>query len=214
MAERTVVDQVKNAIRYSDGTIKLMNVRFSFPHLGTPQENVNEQTGKVKLSYGCSFILPKETHEEAKDLCVKVIKELMAANDVKIPKAMWFILDGEEKEQEEYQEAYVVSSNEARRPSTRYRDGTVMTPEEADEEVMGGFWGHALIRPWYFNGKARGATQNYPKRIPAGLVGVQLIDNTTETFGQGRVSDEGVFGNEDDSKSSGKGRSNGDEDEL
>ena len=37
--------------------IYLSNVRLSFPHLAEPQRQVNEQTGKERISYNCEFIL-------------------------------------------------------------------------------------------------------------------------------------------------------------
>ena len=40
--------------------IFLSNVRLSFPHLAEPQRQVNEQTGKERISYNCEFIMPQD----------------------------------------------------------------------------------------------------------------------------------------------------------
>ena len=40
--------------------IYLSNVRLSFPHIIEPQRQVNEQTGKERISYNCEFIMPKD----------------------------------------------------------------------------------------------------------------------------------------------------------
>ena len=40
--------------------IFLSNVRLSFPHLAEPQRNVNEVTGKERISYNCEFIMPQD----------------------------------------------------------------------------------------------------------------------------------------------------------
>jgi hypothetical protein len=208
MAERTVVTKVSNATLFSDGTIKVENVRFSYPHLGSPYEGKDDSGNQTKR-YTIVGMMPKKTHLAAKDLIKKVIEDMIKKEDVKIPKERWFLGSGDDKEQEEYADHWIIAAAESRRPSARFKDGSVMTPEEADEEIVGGYWGHVLIRPWYFSGKAKNGS-TYPKRICAGLVGAQLI-RTDETFGEGRVSDEGVFGNEDDGSSGG---SNDDDDDL
>mgnify|MGYP003652239883 CR=1 FL=1 len=38
----------------------LSNVRLSFPHLAEPQKQINEQTGKERISYNCEFIMPQD----------------------------------------------------------------------------------------------------------------------------------------------------------
>ena len=40
--------------------IFLSNVRLSFPHLAEPQRQVNEQTGKERISYNCEFLMPQD----------------------------------------------------------------------------------------------------------------------------------------------------------
>lgn len=190
MAERKVVEKVENATLYSDGTIKIENVRFSFPHIGTPQEN-EDDNGKKSLKYGNVAMLPKKTHVAAKNLVKSVIQKLMTDNDAKVANDKWFLADGDQKEQEEYSGYYVINASESKRPSARKRNGEQMTPQEADDAFYGGCWGNVFIRPWYFNGKAKNG-KAYPKRICAGLVAVQFVRDD-EPFGEGRINDDGVF---------------------
>jgi hypothetical protein len=190
-AERTIVKKVENAVLYSDGTIRLDNVRLSFPHIGTPQENENDD-GKKTFKYGVAGMLPKKTHIAAKDLCKEVIQKLMKDNDAKVATDKWFLANGDDKEQPEYAEHFIVATSESRRPTARKRNGEVMTPQEADDAFYGGCWGNLLIRPWYFNGKAKGSSKSYPKRVCCGIVAVQFLRDD-DAFGEGRVTDEGVF---------------------
>lgn len=189
-AERKVVKQVENATLYSDGTIRIDNVRLSFPHIGTPQDNENDD-GKTVKKFGVTGMLPKKTHNAAKDLIKAVIVKLIEDNETKVAKDKWFLLNGDDKEQEEYAGHFVVSTSESKRPTARKRDGSAMTPDEADEIFYGGCWANIFIRPWYFNGKAKGG-KTYPKRVCAGLVAIQFVRDD-EPFGQGRIDDDGVF---------------------
>ena len=40
--------------------IVLSNVRLSFRHLAEPQRQVNEATGKERISYNCEFLMPQD----------------------------------------------------------------------------------------------------------------------------------------------------------
>ena len=40
--------------------IFLSGVRLSFPHLAEPQRQINELTGKERISYNCEFIMPQD----------------------------------------------------------------------------------------------------------------------------------------------------------
>lgn len=188
--ERTVVKKVQDATLFSDGTIRLDNVRLSFPHIGEPQENENDD-GKKQLKFGVVAMLPKKTHSAAKDLVKSVILKIIEDEETKVAVDKWFLTNGDDKEQEEYAGHFIISANETKRPTARKRNGEVMTPEEAEETFYGGCWGNVFIRPWYFNGKAKNG-KTYPKRICAGLVAVQFVRDD-EPFGEGRISDDGVF---------------------
>lgn len=195
MAERTVVTKVQNAVLYSDGAIRIDNVRLSYPHLAAPFASEGDE-GQTKLSYSVEGMLPKDTHRAAKDLVKKVIEDLLAENKAKVPTANWFLKDGdklaeEDEKKEQCAGNFIVKASEKRRPTVRNRKGEVLTPEEAEQLVYGGCWGNILLRPWYFNGKAKNG-KTYPKRILSNLIAVQFVRDD-EAFGEGRISDDGVF---------------------
>lgn len=200
MAERTVVTKVTNAVLYSDGSIRVDNVRFSYPHFDKPFESEGDD-GNKKLQYSCDGMLPKETHGAAKELIKKVINDLMVKNDTKVGTSFWFLKDGDKLAEEDDKKGglaghWVVKASEKRRPSVRKRNGEQMTEREIENEIYGGMWGSLLIRPWYFNGKAKNG-KTYPKRILANLIAAQKVRDD-EPFGEGRISDDGVFDSVDD----------------
>lgn len=203
MTKLTEVKRVKNAVLLSDGEnefIRLDNVRISFPAVGTPDPEVDDEgnprldkKGKQKMRFKLSAMLPKKTHLEAKDLCVEVMNKLLRKNDAKVAQDKRFISNGDETDREEYQGHWVVNAAETRRPPVRDRKGElVMEAEAIDTLIYAGCWANVLIRPWYFNGKAKGAKKDYPKRIACGLTGVQFSRDDTP-FGGGRVDEEDVW---------------------
>lgn len=193
--DRTIVKKVQNAILYSDGSIRIDNVRFSYPHIDAPYESENDD-GQKKAAFSIAGMMPKETHTEAKNLLKEVIQGLLTKNDVKVGTGFWCLADGDKLAEEDdgkelYAGHFIVKASEKRRPSCRKRTGEIMSEREIEDEIYGGMWGNILIRPWYFNGKARNG-KTYPKRILANLIGVQKVRDD-DPFGEGRVSDEGVF---------------------
>lgn len=194
MSERTVVTKVSNAVLFSDGSIRIDNVRLSYPHLDKAFESEGDD-GNKKSSFSVDAMLPKSTHKAAKDLIKKVIEDLMIENDTKVKTENWFLKDGDQSDKLEYEGHWLAKSAEARRPTVRNRDGSVMTEREVADLVYGGCWGNVFLRPWYFAGKAKNG-KTYPKRVLANLLGVQFVRND-EPFGEGRISDDGVFGEVD-----------------
>lgn len=200
MAEREVVSKVTNAVLYNDGTIKIENVRASYPHLGAAFKSKNDD-GKEETSWGLAAMLPKATHTAAKDLVKKVITELMQKNEAKVATENWFLKNGDDKEQPEYAGHFIINaSDKSRRPITRNRKNEVIEADAADQLFYGGCWVDVLIRPWYFNGVAKNG-KKYPKRICAGIVSVKFRGDD-EPFGDSIVGDDGVF---DDDETSGSG---------
>lgn len=190
MAERTVVAKVTNAVQYSDGTIRIDNVRLSYPHLDIPYKSEGDD-GNTKESFSLEAMLPKGTHTAAKDLIKKVLNQIQVDNDAKVKTEHWFLKNGDESDKPEYEGHFLVKASDTRRPSVRNRDGSVMSEREIGDRIYGGCWGNILIRPWYFNGKAKNG-KTYPKRLLANLVAVQFVRDD-EPFGEGRISDEGVW---------------------
>lgn len=191
---REIAKKVKNAILYTDGTIRISGVRFSYPHLAKPYKG-DDDKGEAK--FGLVGMLPKKTHRAARDLCNERIDELLKENKVKaLPSDKKFLRDGDDSGKEDYADHWTVSARETRRPPLRNRANEVVEPEDANEVFQPGFWGDILIRPWYQNNK-------FGKRVNAGLSSVQMVKKD-EVFGEGRLSDEDLddtfedYGEDDD----------------
>lgn len=179
MAKREIVQKVANAVLYSDGMIRIDNVRCSFPHLDKPWAKEEGDTPRFSIV----AMLPKDTHSAAKDLCVKRINELMKENRVeKLGSDKKFIRNGDDSGRDEYEGHWTVSAAENRRPSVRGRDNEVLTPDEILDTVYGGCYVSVLIRPWFQDNK-------YGKRVNAGLVAVRFMRDG-EPFSEAHISDE------------------------
>lgn len=204
MAALTELKRVKHAVLYEDPSSKtkcilLENVRLSYPFVGTPGED-EDDNGNTKSAYRLVAMLPKSTHTDAKEMVKALIKELMAANDVKVPTEMWFLADGdaekyEDKKYEAFHGHWLVSAKDAqRRPTARNRKGEVMDDiKKIDDTFFGGVWANVMIRPWYFSGKTKSSAKTYPKRVLAGLQSLQH-HHDDKPFGNGRIDDSDVYG--------------------
>jgi len=190
--------------------ILLERVRLSFPAIGHMKEDENED-GSTKKAYKAVPMLLKDTHVEAKDMFVQVMNELMTANKVKIPPEYRCIKNGDDSEREEYQNHWTISCSETRRPPARDETGRLyLDPAKVkdgdqveailnniDEIFHGGVIATVLVRPWYFDGKVKGKTKTYPKRICCGLTGIQFVEDDGTSYGQGRIDDSAVWGSAD-----------------
>lgn len=193
MANLTLVKKVKNAVLYHDAKgeplIRLDCVRLSYPYVGTPSDEENDDGVKTK-KWRVVAMLPKATHEAAKMLVEEEINKLIKKNESKVPKDKWFLTDGDEKEDETAEGHWLVAASDGKiRPKARDRQGNVMDDiDKIDETFYGGCWGHVLIRPWFFAGKSKKSTKSYPKRVSAGLNAVVFFKDD-KPFGSGRVDD-------------------------
>lgn len=200
MAKLEKVKEVKHGALYIDEKdqyyIRLEECRLSYPYLGTPSSDENDN-GDTQKKWRIVFMLPKKTHVELKDLIVEVINKLQKAN-VNVPKDRWFIKNGDENEDENMHGHWLVSASDGKyRPKVRDEDNQVMDDVgEIDDKFYGGCWGHGLIRPWFFDGKSRNAKKPLPKRVVAGLSSVVFFDDD-KPFGAGRVDDGDVWGDSD-----------------
>jgi hypothetical protein len=208
MSERTIVKKVKNAVLFSDGTIRLDNVRFSYPNLAKPYVGKNDD-GKETARYSVVAILPKSTHEEAKKLCVERLNELLKENKIdKIGADKKFIRNGDDAAKDEYENAYTVSAGETKMPDLRGKGGKEkLTQAQAEELFYGGMYGHTLIRPWFQN------SQKWGKRVNAGLVAAVFHEHG-EPFGDSRITAKDVDDSFDDLDEDGAGLAPGDDDDL
>lgn len=202
---RTIVEQVENCIRYSDGTIKVQMVRATYPHVFKMQEQTDAKTGAVSKSFSIGGLLPKATHEAAKALITRqinaIIKENNSVNGVaqKLPADRKCLKDGDPTSDDdvakpENEGMWVLSTRESsKRPATlsNVKDratGKVkrLSPDNAEDvaKIYGGCWVDLLFRLWWQN-------NSYGKRVNGGIVAVQFRKDDV-AFGAGRISDEEI----------------------
>lgn len=222
------IDSGENYKIYQEGENKFIyieNVRLSFPAIGHMKENKDDDTGKVSKKYAGVPMLNKKTHVEAKDAFVKLMNELMAKNEVKIPPEYRCIKNGDDTDREEYAGHWTISASESRRPAARDAKGKLILDLEKiddaeeveallnkiDETFYAGCYVNVLLRPWYFNGTAKGSSKKFPKRICCGLTAIQFFKKG-DPFSQGRIDDSGVdwssAGGNDDDDDLGESKSN------
>lgn len=208
MAALVLLKSVKNGKLFQDPKSKVKciyieNVRASYPFVGTPGKDESEDGSEARDSWRVVGMLPKDTHGEVKKMCDDLIKELKAANDnVSVPSDMFFIQDGDGEKYDPNDDKlklmnghWLVSAKDGRiRPRCYNQKGEVIDDiSKIDDMFYGGCWINLMIRPWYFNGIAKGKTKKFPKRMLAGLSSVQFHHDDTP-FGTGRIDDTGVFG--------------------
>ena len=193
-APRTIVEEAKNASGaviarlYSDGTILLKDLRFSYPHVFIAKAQVDKKTGKLGApKFSIQGLMPKTTHKPAKDLVKKVCDGILAEKKVgRIKDDAKFMKDGDLQAKDECDGMYVISASEqaTRPPKVRGPDASPWNATDHAARIYGGCYGNILIRPWWQDNE-------YGKRINAGLVAVQFVRDG-EPFGSGGVSDEEI----------------------
>lgn len=178
-------------------TVKLNNVRLSYPQLFTAKamQNPDGTTGKPKFS--ATFLLNKKTHakeiKQIEDLIQRACLEKFGKANIKLKHTA--LRDGEEKEDKEgYGEdvMFVPATSESRIPVVD-ADKTPLT--EADGKIYGGCYVNAIIRLFAYSHPVGG------KGVSAGLQAVQFA-KSGESFGAARVDPNEAFDDvsgEDDS---------------
>jgi len=205
MATREIVTKVSNAVLYSDGTVRIDNVRASYPHLDKAYQAPPDKDGKqAEPKFSIVGMLDKKTHVAAKDLIVQVMNDIQKKEDTKVAKDKKFIKDGDDGDKSEYEGYYTVSARESRRPRVRHRNGEPMSEKEIQDIIYAGCRVNILIRPWFQDNA-------FGKRINAGLMAVQFARDD-EQIGEGRIDDEGVFESLDDGDDGMGGSSSSDDD--
>lgn len=178
-----VVRKVANAAVLDDGTIRVSNVRLSYPHLDKPYKKEGDP-GVAK--YGVVGLLPKDTHKAAKKLIEEEIEKVLKEAKVKaLASDKKCLRDGDESGKEEHEGSWTLSAREERRPILKEsNDGelTTVEPEDAKETFYGGCWASLLIELWFQNNK-------HGKRVNASLRAVTKKADD-EAFGEGRISEE------------------------
>jgi hypothetical protein len=220
MAKKEVVKRVKNAVLYSDGSIRVDTVRLSYPHLARPQVETDDDGNKKGESYSGKFQMPKATHRAAKDLLKEAIEGLLKEHKLKaLPSEKKFLRDGDQSGKPEDEGMFLISAREKKRPSCRHRNKSPMDKEEIEERLYGGAWVTVLIKPWF-------QSNGFGKRVNANLLAVQEVRGLdpdgnpypdAKPYGEGRISEsdiDEVFDSYDDDDDADSGFSADDDDEL
>lgn len=211
-APRTVVETAYyegtkdvQAILYSDGTILINGIRFSYPHFGKAFEAKSDD-GKVTDKWSMKGMMPKKTHKPAMRLMKKHMEDMMKANNTSdLASDRKYLRNGDDLGKTEMKDHFVFSASETSPPKVRDRNAQKIDLTDKEKEALrkdptaikqaiekkidamfyGGAWGNALIRPWWQN------HQKHGKRVNSGLSAVQFAKDD-EPFGEGRIDDEAV----------------------
>jgi len=187
--------------------IFLSNVRLSFPHLAEPQRQVNEQTGKERISYNCEFIMAQDHAgfqqfmQKYGALAVEKWKE--HANTV-----MGMIQGdrktrcygrGEEKVNKKTFQPYdgyaghvFITAGRDSQPQMIQADGQPIDPantmayQALARKMYGGCRVNAAVKPWLQDNK-------HGRGIRADLIAVQFAGDD-KPFGEGAVDASNLFG--------------------
>ena len=187
--------------------IFLSNVRLSFPHLAEPQRQVNEQTGKERISYNCEFIMPQDHAgfgqfmRQYGELALEKWKEhaqtvmQMIQNDrktrcygrgeEKINKKTFQPYDG-------YAGNVFITAGRDQQPQMIQADGQPIDPantmayQQLARKLYGGCRVNAAIKPWLQDNK-------HGRGIRCDLIAVQFFQDDT-AFGEGNVDASSLFG--------------------
>lgn len=187
--------------------IFLSDVRLSFPHIAEPQKQINEQTGKERISYNCEFIMPadhagfRQFYEHYGKMMVATFAEhagtvmTMIQNDrklrgfgmgtEKINKKTFKPYDG-------YEGNAFITAGSDRQPQMIQADGNPVDPANTmavmsvARKLYGGCRVNAAIKPWVQKNK-------HGNGIRCDLVAVQFLRDDT-AFGEGSTDVTGMFG--------------------
>ena len=187
--------------------IFLSNVRLSFPHLAEPQRQVNEQTGKERISYNCEFIMPQDhagfrqfmqrygalalekwkEHAQAVMAMVQQDRKTRCygMGSEKINKKTFQPYDG-------YAGHVFITAGRDNPPQMIQADGTPIDPantmayQQLARKMYGGCRVNAAIKPWPQDNK-------HGRGIRCDLIAVQFAADDTP-FGEGAVDASGMFG--------------------
>lgn len=181
MSRREIVSRVTNAVLYSDGLIRLDNVRISYPHLDKAWSRNEDEVKKFSMV----AMLDKKTHKAARQLVEKRIEELMRENKTeRLSADKKFLRDGDLSDKLEYEGYWTVSANETRRPAVRGANNEVLDSDEILNTIYAGCYVSVLIRPWFQDNK-------FGKRVNSGLVAVKFMRDG-EPLGEGAITDDDI----------------------
>ena len=187
--------------------IFLSNVRLSFPHLAEPQRNVNEVTGKERISYNCEFIMPQdhagfqqfmqrygamalEKWKEHAQTVMGMIQNdrktrCFGKGEEKINKKTFAPYDG-------YAGNVFITAGRDSQPQMIQADGTpvptsnTMAYQQLARAMYGGCRVNAAVKPWLQDNR-------HGRGIRCDLIAVQFAGDDTP-FGAGETDVSNLFG--------------------
>ena len=187
--------------------IYLSNVRLSFPHLAEPQRQVNEATGKERISYNCEFIMPQDHAgftqflQRYGSMALEKWKEHaqtimgMIQNDRKLR----CFGRGEEKVNYKTFQPYdgyaghvFITAGRDSQPQVIQADGQPIDPtntmayQQLTRKMYGGCRVNAAVKPWLQENR-------HGRGIRCDLVAIQFAGDDTP-FGEGAVDASNLFG--------------------
>ena len=183
---RDIAKQGKNYVLYTDGCIRVDNVRLSHPHLDKPWKKEGDAG---EPAYSASFLCPKSTHEEFKEVMKTIFADVEKEKKIKVKAAYRCLRDGDNEDmpgcgKPETAGMFLLVSREKSPPSLRDRDRANVPPDRATKVFYGGCYVNVLIRVW-------GQDNKYGQRLNANLLAVQFVKDG-EPFGTGRITEDDV----------------------
>jgi hypothetical protein len=187
--------------------IFLSNVRLSFPHLAEPQKQINEATGKERVSYNCEFIMPQdhagfaqfmqrygalalEKWKEHANTVMQMIQQdrktrCYGRGEEKVNKKTFQPYDG-------YAGHVFITAGRDSQPQMIQSDGSPvdasnsMAYQQLARKMYGGCRVNAAVKPWLQDNK-------HGRGIRCDLIAVQFFQDDAP-FGEGNVDASGLFG--------------------
>jgi hypothetical protein len=182
---RTVVKKGPNFVLYDDGCLRIDNLRASYPHVAEPWA----KNDKDRKKFSITGLGDKETHGEAKSVCVEIINQLLADRKMgKIGAEHKFCRDGDNAGKDECEGMWLfkASENADRTITVRSRSGAKITEKsEIEKLIYPGCYVNVLLRPW-------AQDNEHGKKINANFIAVQFVKDG-ERFGEGAIDDEDAF---------------------
>ena len=187
--------------------IFLSDVRLSFPHIAEPQKQINDQTGKERISYNCEFIMPQNHPGFAQfwTLYQKMMTEAFAEHASTVMqmiqndrKLRGFGMGSEKvnkktfKPYDGYDGNVFITAGSERMPQIIQADGNPVDPMntmacvQLARRLYGGCRVNAAVKPWVQKNK-------HGNGIRFDLIAVQFLRDDV-AFGEGAVDVTGLFG--------------------
>jgi len=187
--------------------IFLSGVRLSFPHLAEPQRQINELTGKERISYNCEFIMVQdhagfgqfmakygamslEKWKEHANTVMQMIQgdrktRCYGRGEEKVNKKTFQPYDG-------YAGNVFITAGRDSQPQVIQADGQAIDPtnsmayQQLARKMYGGCRVNAAVKPWLQDNK-------HGRGIRCDLIAVQFAADD-KPFGEGAVDASNLFG--------------------